>query len=140
MAIRPFRLTLSPVVFWAGIMFCLNLTWAVGIAVTLSQIFSALPPYNFTVSQVGLCNLSAFVASMLAVPLADPLGEGLQSFVRRGTRVFMRFDPDQLVLNLARIPSLDDRCHRILCVWCVHQSTDGVACDSCRRIGIAPTR
>ena len=78
-AIRPFRLTLSPVVFWAGIMFCLNLTWAVGIAVTLSQIFSA-PPYNFTVSQVGLCNLSAFVASMFAVPLADPLGDGLAKF------------------------------------------------------------
>jgi len=60
-------------------MFCLNLTLAVGIAVTLSQFFSA-PPYNFTVSQVGLCNLSAFVAFMLAVPLANPLGDGLAKF------------------------------------------------------------
>ena len=81
-AIRPFRLVCSPVVFWAGNMFCLNLTWAVGIAVTLSQIFSA-PPYNFTITQVDLCNISSFVFSLIAVPLGSPLSNGVAKYCAR---------------------------------------------------------
>lgn len=63
-------------------MYCLNLTWAVGIAVTLSQIFSA-PPYNFTVTQVGLCNMSSFVFTALALPLATPLSDSLSKYCAR---------------------------------------------------------
>jgi hypothetical protein len=73
---RPFVLLGSPAVLWATLQFTTNISWLVGISITLSQIFSS-PPYNFSVSSVGLTNLSAFVASLLATFIAGPLIDGL---------------------------------------------------------------
>jgi hypothetical protein len=73
---RPFMLLGSPAVLWATLLFTTCISWLVGISITLSQIFSA-PPYNFSVSTVGLTNLSAFVASLLGTFLAGPLIDGL---------------------------------------------------------------
>ena len=81
-------------------MFCLNLTWAVGIAVTLSQIFSQ-PPYNFTITQVGLCNMSSFVASLLAVPLAIPLSDGMATFCAKRNKGIYEVPNFSILLILA---------------------------------------
>jgi MFS family permease len=80
--IRPFALLASPVVIWATLLFTTCISWLVGISVTISQIFSA-PPYNFTVGQVGLTNLSSFVASLLATLIAEPLTDGIARFMAR---------------------------------------------------------
>lgn len=80
--IRPFKLILSPAVTWGTILFMTCISWLVLIAVTMSQIFSA-PPYNFTVGQVGLTNLSSFVASVLASIVAQPLSDGLAVYMAK---------------------------------------------------------
>ena len=73
---RPFMMLGSPAVLWATLLFTTCISWLVGISVTLSQIFSA-PPYNFSVSAVGLTNLSSFVASILGTLIAGPLIDGV---------------------------------------------------------------
>jgi hypothetical protein len=80
---RPFVLLGSPAVLWATLLFTTCISWLVGISITLSQIFSA-PPYNFSVSAVGLTNLSAFVASLLGTLIAGPTIDGL---VRRMSKM-----------------------------------------------------
>lgn len=74
--VRPFMMLGSPVVLWATLLFTTCISWLVGISITLSQIFSA-PPYNFSVTAVGLTNLSSFVASVLATLVSGPLIDGL---------------------------------------------------------------
>ena len=73
---RPFVMLGSPAVLWATLLFTTCISWLVGISITLSQIFSA-PPYNFSVSAVGLTNLSSFVASLLGTLIAGPLIDGV---------------------------------------------------------------
>ena len=73
---RPFVLLASPAVLWATLLFTTCISWLVGISVTLSQIFSA-PPYNFSITAVGLTNLSSFVASLLGTLIAGPLIDGM---------------------------------------------------------------
>ena len=80
---RPFSMLASPVVIWSTILFTTCISWLVGISITLSQIFSA-PPYNFSVTAVGLTNLSSFVASLLATAIAGPLIDGV---VRRMSKM-----------------------------------------------------
>ena len=79
---RPFEMLASPVVLWATLLFTTCISWLVGISITISQIFSA-PPYNFTVQQVGLTNLSSFVASLIATAIAEPLTDGIARFMAR---------------------------------------------------------
>jgi hypothetical protein len=73
---RPFVMLASPAVLWATILFTTCISWLVGISVTLSQIFSA-PPYNFSITAVGLTNLSSFIASLLGTLIAGPLIDGV---------------------------------------------------------------
>lgn len=73
---RPFVMLGSPAVLWATLLFTTCISWLVGISITLSQIFSA-PPYNFSVTSVGLTNLSSFVASLLGTLIAGPLIDGV---------------------------------------------------------------
>jgi hypothetical protein len=80
--LRPFALLASPVVLWATLLFTTCISWLVGISITISQIFSA-PPYNFTVSQVGLTNLSSFVASLIGTVIAEPLTDGIARYMAR---------------------------------------------------------
>ncbi len=80
--IRPFKLVLSPPVFWGTILYMTCISWLVLIAVTISQIFG-LPPYNFSVEHVGLTNLSSFVASVLAAAVAQPLSDGIAVYMAK---------------------------------------------------------
>lgn len=73
---RPFIMLASPAVLWATLLFTTCISWLVGISITLSQIFGA-PPYNFSVSAVGLTNLSSFIASLLATLIAGPVIDGV---------------------------------------------------------------
>jgi len=97
---RPFVMLASPAVLWATLLFTTCISWLVGISVTLSQIFSA-PPYNFSVTAVGLTNLSSFVASILATLIAGPLIDGV---VRRmSMRNGGTFGKSQSAISVAEI-------------------------------------
>ncbi|KAH6975710.1 major facilitator superfamily domain-containing protein [Ilyonectria destructans] len=80
--LRPFILLLSPAVLWSSILFATCIAWLVGIAISLSQIFSA-PPYNFSVPAVGATNASSFVASILGMLVAGPLVDFLSNALSR---------------------------------------------------------
>lgn len=78
--IRPFFFLGSPMVVWAALLFTTCISWLVFISITLSQIFSA-PPYNFSIVDVGLTNLSSFVASVLATLISGPVIDGLATMM-----------------------------------------------------------
>ncbi|KAH6980186.1 major facilitator superfamily domain-containing protein [Fusarium venenatum] len=76
----PFKMLGSPVVVWGCFQFTICINWLVLLANTQSQIFSA-PPYNFSVAQVGLTNLSSFVGTFIATALAGVMVDGLAKFM-----------------------------------------------------------
>jgi hypothetical protein len=80
--VLPFAMLASPVVVWATLLFTTCISWLVLISITMSQIMSA-PPYNFTVSQVGACNLSSFVASLIATAAAGPMVDGIVKYLSK---------------------------------------------------------
>jgi hypothetical protein len=53
-----------------------GLAWLVVIAARLSQIFVS-PPYSFSIVQVGLCNISSFIATVIGCVIAEPLSDRL---------------------------------------------------------------
>ncbi|EXL90770.1 hypothetical protein FOIG_15978 [Fusarium odoratissimum NRRL 54006] len=67
----PFKMLGSPVVIWGCFQLTICMSWLVLLASTFSQIFTG-PPYNFSVTQVGLTNLSSFVGTFIATALAEP--------------------------------------------------------------------
>ncbi|KAJ4291674.1 hypothetical protein N0V90_009569 [Kalmusia sp. IMI 367209] len=62
---RPFGMLLFPQVFYGFITYGLSTSWLVVMGGVLAQIFTA-PPYNFSVSAVGLVSISPLVASLLS--------------------------------------------------------------------------
>ncbi|TVY93179.1 putative MFS-type transporter [Lachnellula willkommii] len=80
--LRPFRLVTSVAIVYGIVIFTTAISWLVMIAVTISLIFSS-PPYNFSVAQVGLTNLSGFVASVLGTLVAQPLSDGLAVYMSK---------------------------------------------------------
>jgi hypothetical protein len=80
--IRPFTLITSPIVAWATLLFTTCISWLVLISITLSQIFSAAP-YSFSISAVGACNVSSFVATLIATAAAGPIIDGTARFMSK---------------------------------------------------------
>ncbi|KAG7412531.1 putative MFS-type transporter [Fusarium oxysporum f. sp. rapae] len=78
----PFKMLGSPVVIWGCFQLTICMSWLVLLASTLSQIFTG-PPYNFSVTQVGLTNLSSFVGTFIATTLAGMMVDGLATFMAR---------------------------------------------------------
>ncbi|KAF9734281.1 hypothetical protein PMIN03_006557 [Paraphaeosphaeria minitans] len=62
---RPFGMLLFPQVFYGFITYGLSTSWLVVMGGVLAQIFTA-PPYNFSVTAVGLVSISPLVASLLS--------------------------------------------------------------------------
>jgi hypothetical protein len=86
--LRPYKLMLSPIVLYASIMWINCLSWSLAFAVTTSQIFSG-PPYNFTVTQVGAINMSAFTGSLIGTFLSQWLSDYLaQLLARRNNGIY----------------------------------------------------
>ncbi|KAH7200532.1 major facilitator superfamily domain-containing protein [Fusarium oxysporum] len=78
----PFKMLGSPVVIWGCFQLTICMSWLVLLASTFSQIFTG-PPYNFSVTQVGLTNLSSFVGTFIATALAGMMVDGLATFMAR---------------------------------------------------------
>ena len=70
---RPFGMLLFPQVLYGFITYGLSTSWLVVMISVLAQLFT-VPPYNFSVSDVGLISIAPLVASLLgfgAGPLND---------------------------------------------------------------------
>lgn len=63
--VRPFGMLLFPQVFYGFITYGLSTSWLVVLGGVLAQIFTA-PPYNFSVSAVGLVSISPLIAALLS--------------------------------------------------------------------------
>ncbi|KAF1998816.1 serine/threonine kinase 16 [Amniculicola lignicola CBS 123094] len=71
--VRPFGMLLFPQVMYGFITYGMSTSWMVVMISVLAQLFTA-PPYNFSVSGVGLISISALVASLLGF-VAGPLND-----------------------------------------------------------------
>ncbi|OCT54622.1 cycloheximide resistance protein [Cladophialophora carrionii] len=71
--VRPFGMLLFPQVLYGFITYGLSTSWLVVMISVLAQLFTG-PPYNFTVSDVGLISIAALVASLLGF-VAGPLND-----------------------------------------------------------------
>lgn len=71
--VRPFGMLLFPQVFYGFITYGLSTSWLVVLGGVLAQIFTA-PPYNFSVSAVGLVSISPLVAALLSI-VAGPAND-----------------------------------------------------------------
>ncbi|KAH6681503.1 major facilitator superfamily domain-containing protein [Halenospora varia] len=72
--IRPVVIFWYPAVLWAFLIYGTTLTWIVVFSVVNASIFT-LPPYNFSVSEVGLISLSPFVMTIIGEVIAGPLND-----------------------------------------------------------------
>ena len=74
--IRPVVIFFYPAVLWAFLIYGVTLTWIVVFSVVNASIFT-LPPYNFTVSQVGLISISPFIMTLIGEVVGGPLNDYL---------------------------------------------------------------
>lgn len=72
--LRPFVMLFYPAVIWAFLIYGTTLTWIVVFSVVNGVIFYA-PPYNFSVSQVGLTGLSPFVLTIIGECISGPAND-----------------------------------------------------------------
>ena len=70
---RPFGMLLFPQVLYGFITYGMSTSWLVVMGGVMAQLFTA-PPYNFSVSAVGLVSISPLVASLLGF-VAGPLND-----------------------------------------------------------------
>ncbi|EHY57040.1 hypothetical protein HRR83_002538 [Exophiala dermatitidis] len=71
---RPVILFFYPAVLWGFLIYGTTLSWIVCFSVVNGVIFVA-PPYNFSVSQVGLISLSPFILTLLGEVISGPLND-----------------------------------------------------------------
>jgi MFS family permease len=71
---RPVVLFFYPAVLWGFLIYGTTLTWIVVFSVVNGIIFVA-PPYNFSVSEVGLISLSPFIMSLVGEVISGPLND-----------------------------------------------------------------
>ncbi|KLO08371.1 putative cycloheximide resistance protein [Schizopora paradoxa] len=73
--VRPFVACLTPVCFWASLLYGFGITWLTVLAICVAQIFSA-EPYFFSAEDVGLTYTNAvspFICAAIAACLCGPL-------------------------------------------------------------------
>ena len=82
---RPVVLFFYPAVFWGFLIYGTTLTWIVVFSVVNGVIFVA-PPYNFSVSQVGLISLSPFILTLLGEVISGPLNDWICVYLTKKNR------------------------------------------------------
>lgn len=79
---RPLTMLLFPQVLFSFFAYGLTTSWLVVVGGVLSLIFSA-PPYNFSVSAVGLVSISTLIGSILGAFVNGPLADWVVKFMAR---------------------------------------------------------
>ncbi|KAH8817403.1 major facilitator superfamily domain-containing protein [Xylogone sp. PMI_703] len=80
--IRPLMMLIFPQVLFSFFAYGLTTSWLVVVGGVLAQVFSA-PPYNFTVSQIGLVALSTLVGSIIGAFISGPIADWIIKFMSR---------------------------------------------------------
>jgi hypothetical protein len=78
---RPFPMLLFPQVLYAFLTYGLSTSWLIVLGSVAALIFGG-PPYNFTVSEIGLLGIAGLVTSLVAF-VAGPINDGLCKFLAR---------------------------------------------------------
>lgn len=79
--VRPLGMLLYPQVFYGFISYGMSTSWLVVMGGVMAQLFTA-PPYNFSVSAVGLVSISPLVAALLSI-VAGPANDWMVKFLAR---------------------------------------------------------
>lgn len=99
---RPFGMLLFPQVLYGFITYGMSTSWLVVMGGILAQLFTA-PPYNFSVSAVGLISIAPLVASLLGL-VSGPLNDWtVKTLARRNGGIYepeMRLAPNIITLIL----------------------------------------
>jgi MFS family permease len=127
--VRPFGMLLFPQVLYGFITYGLSTSWLVVMISVLAQLFSA-PPYNFSVSAIGLISIAPLVASILGF-VAGPLNDWtVKKLARWNGGVYepvstTNTNDGHAVLMLysgisprTQCPHFVPWCHRLLWLWC----------------------
>ncbi|EAU29694.1 conserved hypothetical protein [Aspergillus terreus NIH2624] len=93
---RPFILFLYPGILWAFLIWGTTITFTIVFSYVNGVIFTE-PPYNFSVSQVGLINISPLVLSIIAEVISGPLCDMICIYLTKKNNGF--YEPEfRLVL------------------------------------------
>jgi hypothetical protein len=85
--VRPFPMLLFPQVFYAFITYGLSTSWLIVLLSVAALIFGQ-PPYNFSVSAIGLLGIAGLVTSILGF-VSGPLNDYLcKWFARRNNGIY----------------------------------------------------
>ena len=79
--LRPFPMLLFPQVLYAFITYGLSTSWLIVLGSVAALIFGG-PPYNFTVSQIGLVGIAGLITSILGF-VSGPINDYLCKFLAR---------------------------------------------------------
>jgi len=79
---RPLMMLVFPQVLFSFFAYGLTTSWLVVVGGVLAQLFTA-PPYNFSVSGVGLVSVSALIGSIIGAFITGPLADWVVKFMSR---------------------------------------------------------
>jgi len=79
---RPLMMLLFPQVLFSFFAYGLTTSWLVVVGGVLAQIFTA-PPYNFSVSGVGLVAIASLIGAILGAFITGPLADWIVKFMSR---------------------------------------------------------
>lgn len=79
---RPLLMLIFPQVLFSFFAYGLTTSWLIVVGGVLAQVFTA-PPYNFTVSQVGLVACSPLIGSIIGAFISGPIADFIIKFMSR---------------------------------------------------------
>ncbi|KAH9222545.1 major facilitator superfamily domain-containing protein [Leptodontidium sp. 2 PMI_412] len=79
---RPLMMLIFPQVLFSFFAYGLTTSWLIVVGGVLAQVFTA-PPYNFTVSQVGLVACSPLIGSIIGAFISGPIADFIIKYMSR---------------------------------------------------------
>lgn len=79
---RPLMMLIFPQVLFSFFAYGLTTSWLIVVGSVLAQIFTA-PPYNFSVSGVGLISIASLIGAILGAFITGPLADWIVKFMSR---------------------------------------------------------
>jgi len=85
---RPLLMLIFPQVLFSFFAYGLTTSWLIVVGSVLAQIFTA-PPYNFSISAVGLVSISALIGAILGAFVTGPLADWIiKAMARRNKGIY----------------------------------------------------
>jgi MFS family permease len=108
---RPLMMLAFPQVLFSFLAYGLTTSWLVVVGSVLAQLFTA-PPYNFSVSGVGLVSVAALIGSIIGAFTTGPLADWIVKFMSRRNKGI--YEPEfRLVMIVVTLVLGEYRVHRV---------------------------